>query len=134
MSISRPIPLVLLCILYLVLAVVALWRTISTGAVDLFTLGVIPVLVGIVMRTSWSLWALRIYLFIQTLGLMAFATTALVALQITPQDVKLELAGRNIPCCRWLLCCWPCCYSSIGWLFPAGPSAFCSRKSLTRSH
>ncbi|AXQ14602.1 hypothetical protein AYI72_03910 [Shewanella algae] len=97
MSISRPIPLVLLCILYLVLAVVALWRTISTGAVDLFTLGVIPVLVGIVMRTSWSLWALRIYLFIQTLGLMAFATTALVALQITPQDVKLELAGRNIP-------------------------------------
>ncbi|GAB1040705.1 hypothetical protein ACWAU3_03340 [Shewanella sp. JL219SE-S6] len=97
MSISRPIPLVLLCILYLVLAVVALWRTISTGAVDLFTLGVIPVLVGVVMRTSWSLWALRIYLFIQTLGLMAFATTALVALQITPQDVKLELAGRNIP-------------------------------------
>ncbi|GAB1111605.1 MULTISPECIES: hypothetical protein [Shewanella] len=97
MSISRPIPLVLLCILYLVLAVVALWRTISTGAVDLFTLGVIPVLVGIVTRTSWSLWALRIYLFIQTLGLMAFATTALVALQITPQDVKLELAGRNIP-------------------------------------
>ncbi|BCV39283.1 hypothetical protein [Shewanella algae] len=97
MSISRPIPLVLLCILYLVLAVVALWRTISTGAVDLLTLGVIPVLVGIVMRTSWSLWALRIYLFIQTLGLMAFATTALVALQITPQDVKLELAGRNIP-------------------------------------
>lgn len=97
MPISRPIPLVLLCILYLVLAVVALWRTISTGAVDLFTLGVIPVLVGIVMRTSWSLWALRIYLFIQTLGLMAFATTALVALQITPQDVKLELAGRNIP-------------------------------------
>ncbi|MFV7667402.1 hypothetical protein AYI74_11280 [Shewanella algae] len=97
MSISRPIPLVLLCIPYLVLAVVALWRTISTGAVDLFTLGVIPVLVGIVMRTSWSLWALRIYLFIQTLGLMAFATTALVALQITPQDVKLELAGRNIP-------------------------------------
>lgn len=97
MSNSRPIPLVMLGILYLVLAVVALWRTINTGALDLFTLGVLPVLIGMILRTSWSLWALRIYLFIQTLGLLAFATTALIALQITPEDVKLELAGRNIP-------------------------------------
>ncbi len=99
-----PLPLLLLLLLYLVLSALAIGRLISTGAPDIFTLGVIPVLAGLAIRASWSLWALRIYIAIQTLGFAALGITAILATQISPEDTKLFIEGKEIPLPLVALC------------------------------
>ncbi|RTR40513.1 hypothetical protein EKG38_00900 [Shewanella canadensis] len=95
---KKPTPaLSIIMLLYALLAIVALWRAVSIQAIDLFSLGVIPVLLGLAMRTSWAGIAFKVYLFIQTLGLAALAGTAIIAYQITPDEVKVVLNNQEIP-------------------------------------
>ncbi|GIU23663.1 hypothetical protein L2719_05110 [Shewanella schlegeliana] len=95
---TKPHPLLaILMFLYALLAVVALWRTLSTQAFDLLTLGVFPVLYGLIMRRFWAGVVLKIYLAIQTVALLALATAAIIAYQITPEDVVVIVRGQNIP-------------------------------------
>lgn len=95
---KKPTPaLSIIMLLYAMLAIVALWRAVSIQAIDLFSLGVIPVLLGLAMRTSWAGIAFKVYLFIQTLGLAALAGTAIIAYQITPDEVKVVLNNQEIP-------------------------------------
>ncbi|WP_299790419.1 hypothetical protein [uncultured Shewanella sp.] len=95
---KRPSPaLFIIMFLYSILAIVAIYRAVSTQSVDLFSLGVIPVLVGLAMRTSWAGIAFKVYLFIQTLGLAALAGTAIIAYQVTPDDVKVVINNQEIP-------------------------------------
>ena len=92
-----PLGLSILMFLYFALALVALFRAVNTQAVDLFSLGVIPVLIGLVLRTNWARIVFKVYLGIQTLGLSALGGTAIIAYQISPQDVKVILDGHDIP-------------------------------------
>lgn len=92
-----PLGLSILMLLYFALAVVALFRAVNTQAVDLFSLGVIPVLIGLILRTNWASIVFNVYLAVQTLGLSALAGTAIIAYQISPQDVKVILDGHDIP-------------------------------------
>ncbi|MBL4816007.1 MAG: hypothetical protein JKY74_11045 [Shewanella sp.] len=92
-----PLGLSILMFLYFALALVALFRAVNTQAVDLFSLGVIPVLIGLVLRTNWASIVFKVYLGIQTLGLSALGGTAIIAYQISPQDVKVILDGHDIP-------------------------------------
>ncbi|AQS40377.1 hypothetical protein Sps_05308 [Shewanella psychrophila] len=92
-----PLGLSILMFLYFALAVVALFRAVNTQAVDLFSLGVIPVLAGLLLRTNWASIVFKIYLGIQTLGLSALGGTAIIAYQISPQDVKVIIDGHDIP-------------------------------------
>ncbi|MDO6620272.1 hypothetical protein [Shewanella sp. 6_MG-2023] len=92
-----PLRLTLLIALYVLLSIVALWRSYSIQSIDLFSIGVIPVLVGLLMRTHWASIALKVYLAIQTLAILALSTTAIIAYQITPEDVKVVFNGFNIP-------------------------------------
>ncbi len=92
-----PFPLFLLIIAYVCVTIFAIIRSINIHAIDLFTLGVIPVIFGLVLRTSWAGIVFKLYLVIQTLGFVAFGITALVAYQITPEDVKVVLNDRLIP-------------------------------------
>ncbi|SQH74946.1 conserved membrane protein of unknown function [Shewanella benthica] len=92
-----PLGLSILMLLYFALALVALFRAVNTQAVDLFSLGVIPVLIGLVLRTNWASIVFKVYLGIQTLGLSALGGTAIIAYQISPQDVKVILDGHDIP-------------------------------------
>ncbi|GIU38743.1 hypothetical protein [Shewanella colwelliana] len=95
---KRPtLALSLLIALYLVIAVIALWRTIDTQAMDLFSLGVLPVLIGLYLRASWAGVVLKVYIAIQTLGFTALATTGIIAYQITPEDVKVVFNGQELP-------------------------------------
>ena len=95
---TKPHPLLaILMFLYTLLAVAALWRTFTTQAFDLLTLGVFPVLYGLFMRRFWAGVVLKIYLTIQTVALLALATAAVIAYQITPEDVKVIFNGHNIP-------------------------------------
>lgn len=95
---TKPHPLLaILMFIYTLLAVAALWRTVSTQAFDLLTLGVFPVLYGLFMRRFWAGVVLKIYLAIQTVALLALATAAIIAYQITPEDVKVIVNGQNIP-------------------------------------
>ncbi|GIU13717.1 MULTISPECIES: hypothetical protein [unclassified Shewanella] len=95
---TKPHPLLaILMFLYTLLAVAALWRTFTTQAFDLLTLGVFPVLYGLFMRRFWAGVVLKIYLTIQTVALLALATAAVIAYQITPEDVKVIVNGQNIP-------------------------------------
>nr|WP_238560543.1 hypothetical protein [Shewanella oneidensis] len=94
---SMPKRLILLIALYTLFAIVALLRAVATASFDLFTLGVLPVLVGILTQAPWSSLVLKIYLGLQTLGLSALGITAIIAYQITPQDVKVVIEGHNIP-------------------------------------
>lgn len=96
-----PLPLCLLFCLYLVLALLSITRAIITGSLDMFTLGVLPVLVGLVLKTTWALWAVRIYTAIQTLGCAALGVTAILASHISPEDTRLFFAGAEIP--LWLV-------------------------------
>ncbi|MGK0408468.1 MAG: hypothetical protein ACJASB_000615 [Shewanella psychromarinicola] len=99
-----PIRVMLLISLYVVLTLVAIWRAITFQAFDLLTLGVIPMLIGIVQRAAWTKILLLSYVSLQTLGLAAMTTTAVIAYQITPDDVKLVFQGYNIPLIPlWLL-------------------------------
>ncbi|MDB2386437.1 hypothetical protein N9W21_03745 [Shewanella sp.] len=93
---THPMLTALMCI-YFLLAFAALWRTIMTQSYDLFTLGVFPVLYGLVMRRYWAAVVLKIYLAIQSLALLALGTAAIIAYQITPEDVKVMFQGYNIP-------------------------------------
>jgi len=94
---KKPTPaLSIIMLLYAILAIVALWRAVSIQAIDLFSLGVLPVLLGLAMRTAWAGIAFKVYLFIQTLGLAALAGTAIIAYQITPDDVKVVLNNQEI--------------------------------------
>lgn len=95
---TKPHPLLaILMFLYALLAIAALWRTLSTQAFDLLTLGVFPVLYGLIMRRFWAGVVLKIYLAIQTVALLALATAAIIAYQITPEDVVVIVKGQNIP-------------------------------------
>lgn len=87
----------LIMILYAVLAVVATWRAINIQVIDLFSFGVVPVLFGLLLRTSWAGIAFKVYLAIQTLGLTAFAGTTIIAYQISPEDVKVVFSNVEIP-------------------------------------
>lgn len=95
---KKPHPmLAVLMFIYALLAFAALWRTATTQSYDLFTLGVFPVLYGLIMRRYWAAVVLKIYLVIQTVALLALATAAVIAYQITPEDVKVIFQGRDIP-------------------------------------
>lgn len=87
----------LIMILYAVLATIATWRAINIQVIDLFSFGVIPVLFGLLLRTSWAGIVFKVYLAIQTLGLTAFAGTTIIAYQISPQDVKVVFNNVEIP-------------------------------------
>ncbi|EDQ00765.1 hypothetical protein [Shewanella benthica] len=92
-----PLGLSILMLLYFALALLALSRAVNTQAVGLFSLGVIPVLIGLILRTNWASIIFKVYLGIQTLGLSALGGTAIIAYQISPQDVKVILDGHDIP-------------------------------------
>ncbi|MCH1930887.1 hypothetical protein L9G16_11885 [Shewanella sp. A25] len=92
-----PKRLMLLSLLYTLFAFVALWRAVATASFDLFTLGVLPVLAGIMMRAPWASVVLKVYLGLQTLGFAALGITAIIAYRVTPEDVKVIFAGHNIP-------------------------------------
>lgn len=92
-----PLPLLLLLVAYFFVAVFAIIRSINIHAIDLFTLGVIPVIVGLLLRTTWASIVFKLYLAIQTLGFVAFGITAVVAYQVTPEDVKVVLNNHIIP-------------------------------------
>jgi hypothetical protein len=95
---NRPnVALASLICLYVVVALIALWRTIEIQRLDLFTIGVIPVLIGLVLRTTWAGLVLKIYLGVQTLAFAALAATAIIAYQITPEEVKVIFYGKDIP-------------------------------------
>lgn len=83
--------------IYALVAIAALWRTFTTLNFDLLTLGVFPVLYGLITRQFWAAVVLKIYLAIQTVALLALATAAVIAYQITPEDVKVIYQGQNIP-------------------------------------
>ncbi|GIU50001.1 MULTISPECIES: hypothetical protein [Shewanella] len=82
---------------YVLLSILALLRSYSIQGIDLFTIGVIPVLFGLIKRSHWAGMVFKIYLGIQTLAALALTTTAVIAYQITPEDVKVEFNGINIP-------------------------------------
>lgn len=92
-----PMPLLLLLVLYVLLTALAIGRLIVTGAPDMFTLGVIPVLIGILLRSFWALWALRIYIAVQTLGFAALGVTAILATRISPEDARLFIGKTELP-------------------------------------
>ncbi|MGX9460435.1 hypothetical protein ACWXWU_04245 [Shewanella sp. A14] len=94
---QMPMRVILLITLYVVLAIIALWRATAFQAFDLLTLGVIPVAIGLLKRATWTKVLLLSYVGLQSLGLAAVTTTAVIAYQITPEDVKLVFQGYNIP-------------------------------------
>ena len=91
------VALSIIMILYAMIAAIATWRAINIQLIDLFSLGVVPVLFGLVLRTSWANIAFKAYLAIQTLGFAALACTAIIAYQISPEDVKIPLNNQEIP-------------------------------------
>ncbi|GGI87490.1 hypothetical protein [Shewanella gelidii] len=94
---NLPIQLGILMLVYLVFAVVAIWRALHGGGIDLFTFGVVPVFIGIAIRAPWAAIIFKLYVLLQTLGFAALAVTAILAYQITPEDVKVVIDGINIP-------------------------------------
>jgi hypothetical protein len=99
-----PIRVILLISLYVVVTIIAIWRAITFQTYDLLTLGVIPVLIGLVKRATWTKVLLLSYVGLQTLGLAAMTTTAVIAYKVTPDDVNLVFQGYDIPLLPlWLL-------------------------------
>ena len=92
-----PFSLRLLSFFYVLVVIIAAWRFVDTHSLEVFTLGVLPVLYGIWKVKSWTLIVLRIYLACQTLGLAALGMTAIIAYQLTPQDVVVMFKGHQIP-------------------------------------
>ncbi len=92
-----PTSLRLLSCFYILLLIIAVWRFVDTNSLEVFTLGVLPVLYGIWKVKPWTLIALRAYLVCQTLAFSALAVTAIIAYVLTPQDVKVVFKGQNIP-------------------------------------
>ncbi|MCL1114896.1 MULTISPECIES: hypothetical protein [Shewanella] len=101
---TMPVRVKILVALYALLALFALWRMTTFYAFDLLTLGVLPLLLGILTQAQWTKVVLLCYVALQTLGLTAMTTTAIIAYQITPNDVKLAFQGYDIPLIPlWLL-------------------------------
>ena len=101
---AMPLRVKMLVALYALLTLIALWRMTTFYAFDLLTLGVLPLLFGILTRAQWTRVVLFFYVGLQTLGLAAMSTTAIIAYQITPNDVNLTFQGYNIPLFPlWLL-------------------------------
>ena len=94
---QMPIRVTLLIVLYAFFTLIAIWRATTFYTFDILTLGVIPVLIGLILRASWAKVLLLSYISLQTLEFLAMSTTALIAYQITPEDVKLVFQGYNIP-------------------------------------
>ncbi|RYV03467.1 hypothetical protein SOPP22_04165 [Shewanella sp. OPT22] len=92
-----PFSLRILSVLYVFIVVAAVWRFVDANSIEVFTVGVLPVLYGIWRVESWTLIVLRIYLACQTLGVVALGAAAVIAYQITPEDVKVVFEGHNIP-------------------------------------
>lgn len=94
---KRPhLAMLLLICLYLVTSVIAVWRTLATQSLDLFTIGVIPVVIGLLLRAEWAGLLLKIYIAIQTIAFSALGMTAVIAYQITPEEVKVVFKGQQI--------------------------------------
>ncbi|MBR9727578.1 hypothetical protein ACFOD0_04575 [Shewanella intestini] len=92
-----PIRVYLLFTLYILLAVVSLWKAISFTSFDLLTIGVFPVIVGLVYKTRWARVVLFVYIILQSLGFIAMSVVAIIAYQITPEDVNIVVNDINIP-------------------------------------
>jgi len=93
---KRPFSILLLIVLYSLFTLIAVWRATQYASFDILTMGVLPVLVGLLMQARWAKVVLFFHLGLQTLVFVALTTTAVIADQITPEDVKLEFAGYNI--------------------------------------
>ncbi|MCL1141170.1 hypothetical protein [Shewanella gaetbuli] len=93
----RPAAITFLIVLYSIFTAIALYRVVQFSAFDILSLAVIPVLIGLVIKAKWTKVALFFHLGLQTLVFLALSSTALIAYQITPEDVKLEFGGYNIP-------------------------------------
>ncbi|UCX03483.1 hypothetical protein [Shewanella glacialimarina] len=96
-QVKRPLGIILLTALYSLFTIIALWRATQYATFDILTLGVLPVLVGLLIRAKWAKIVLFFHLGLQTLVLIAMGATALIAYQITPEDVKIEFNGQIIP-------------------------------------
>ncbi|MGB0892873.1 MAG: hypothetical protein ACPGUD_00570 [Parashewanella sp.] len=94
---KQPITLRFLSVLYILVIAAAIWRFIETKELEMFTIGVLPVLYGLWTRQSWTLIVLRIYLAIQILGVSALGMTGVIAWFISPQDVTVVFKGITIP-------------------------------------
>ncbi|QDF65946.1 hypothetical protein FJQ87_03990 [Shewanella sp. SNU WT4] len=94
---SYPWPIASLTICYLLAATLGMTYAITSANLNLFSLGMIPVLVGIYLRADWGLLLLRLYIAIQALAIMALATTAVIAWQINPKEVVVQWNGIVIP-------------------------------------
>ncbi|MCL1156539.1 hypothetical protein [Shewanella inventionis] len=115
---NMPLRVKILVGLYAILTLVAFWRMTTFYAFDLLTLGVLPLLFGILTRAKWTKVVLFCYAAIQTLGLAAMTTTAIIAYQITPNDVNLAFQGYNVP----LIPLWVLLASLIGFQWWVGLS------------
>ena len=94
---GTPLRFSLLVSLYAIFCGIALWRAVTFQAFDLLTIGVFPVLAGLLLKTPWAKVVLITYVALQTLGFLAMSSTAVIAYLITPEDVKIEFMGYNIP-------------------------------------
>ncbi|CAM4067151.1 hypothetical protein SHDE107825_02440 [Shewanella denitrificans] len=81
-------PLLLLMALYTLFAIAAIIRAFTTQTVDMFSLGVIPVLIGLIWRASWASLVLKIYIGLETLGLSALGIVAIVAHYVSPETIE----------------------------------------------
>lgn len=96
-KVRPPLLLGLLMCLYGVLASLAIWRTFATSSMDIFSLGVIPVLLGLIYRASWASLVLKIYIGLETLGLSALGIVALVIYKVTPKEIEnLSFMGHKL--------------------------------------
>jgi hypothetical protein len=89
-------PLLLLMALYSLFAIAAIIRAYATQTVDMFSLGVIPVLIGLICRAPWASLVLKIYIGLETLGLSALGIIAIVAHYVSP-DLIANLQFMNHP-------------------------------------
>lgn len=99
-----PIRMVLLFVLYSLIAVVALWRTFTFNGYDLLSIGVFPVMVGLWTKAQWAYVVWFFFLGLQTLGFIALSMVALIAYQITPEDVQLNFQGVDIAMIPLAIC------------------------------
>lgn len=112
-QVKRPLGIILLIALYSLFTLIALWRATQYAAFDILTLGVLPVLVGLLIRAKWAKIVLFFHLGLQILVLIAMGTTALIAYQITPEDVKIEFNGQIIPI--WIVTCTAISLVTLQW-------------------
>lgn len=100
-AVKPPLSIIVLMVIYTVMTLFALWRATQLAAFDIVTLGGFPVLAGLLLQAKWAKVVLWIHLGLQSLIFAAIGTTAFIAYQITPEDVKVEFAGQIIPI--WLV-------------------------------